>query len=109
MEKIKMANSKQVYFKIYSLIALIIFLIALIIIFNDKNNSNKADTLIDDDVEIVVDDGPQAGVENEPVKDSQDNSNNPQTGPATVEDLGGSNGLSNIEDLLDGKDIEIEK
>lgn len=109
MSKQEEPINNQLFFKIYALIALIIIVIALVSVFKDKNNNDNSETLLDNNLEIVVDDGPQSSLENEPVKGSQDNSNNPQTGPASIEDLGGSNTSGNIEELLNGRDIEIEK
>lgn len=101
-------NNNQAYFKIYSLIALIIILIALIIVFNkigQKESSGVTDT---DAVEIMVRDATAEDSQTE--KNNQQQSTDYQNlGPATVEDLGGSGNSVGIDELLKDKQIEVGK
>lgn len=100
-----MKKNNQAYFKIVISITLIIILITLIFIY--KNSDEELLTNLDSNIEVLVRDA------NELDALTSDNSSNNTDGigqelsPATIEDLGGTNGSGSLDQLLENKEIEI--
>jgi FtsZ-interacting cell division protein ZipA len=94
-----MKNDKKDYLKIIVCVIAIIVLIVIVII-NNKNNKSQIPTNLSSSDILVRDSS---------INDTQNNQsqNNSNLGPATVQDLGGNNGSGNIDQLLEGKNIDL--
>ncbi|EKD56115.1 MAG: hypothetical protein ACD_58C00296G0007 [uncultured bacterium] len=96
-----MTKNGRNYFKIALPIILILVIIALVVISKKPNDALL--TNLNDNIEVMVRD---ASVQDTP-STINTNSASQDLGPATMEDLGGTNGSANLDQLLDGKEINI--
>ena len=101
-----MPKNSPVYFKISIALVIIAILILITALKLDKSNNANVSSKYDD-VEIVVVESESQAPANQSVENSSDTELNPQTGAATIEELGGTNGSNNLDQLLEGKEINI--
>lgn len=102
---LKNQKNNQVYFKIIIPIILIIVLIVLALVFRNKDSSSS-DSSNFNNLEIIVRDATELDTPSNQ-NSSNSNSSSQNLGPATIEDLGGATGSSNLDQLLEGKEINI--
>lgn len=100
-----MKISNPVYFKIAIPIVVVLVLLALSIVF--KNSDEELINNLDDNVEVIVRDANESdSLTSDSNSDDTENISQ-ELSPATVEDLGGTNGTGNLDQLLEDKEIEV--
>lgn len=104
---LKNQKNNQVYFKIIISIVLVIILAVLISAYNNEKDKPST-TSNPDNSGIFVRDATELDTPSNRNNTSFD-STNQNLGPATLEDLGGATGSTNIDQLLEGKEIDIGK